>query len=56
MNRFQKYIVTGVDVYGKRFRLEYKSFDMAFRINLYSGSVWGVCKCSGKRELLKRVW
>ncbi len=55
MKEFEKFIVTGVDVYGKRFRLEYTKPQWAFGINLFSGSVWGVCKRTGKRKLLKRV-
>lgn len=56
MREFEKFIVTGVDVYGKRFRLEYTEPQWAFGINLFNGSVWGVCKRTGKRKLLKRVF
>ncbi len=56
---YDGFIVTGVDVYGKRFRFNfnssYPSALYAFNINLFSGSVWGVCVKTGKRKLLKRV-
>lgn len=50
-----KYIVTGKDVYGKRFRQVYgsESLHFALGINLYRGSVWGLYE--NKRILLKRV-
>ena len=49
------YIVTGVDVYGKRFRMGFASEQMAMGINLWNGSVWWESE-SGKRTLLKRVY
>ncbi len=53
--RFKRYVVTGVDVRGKRFRMTYGSGFWAMSINLWRGSVWGV-SVSGKRTLLKRVY
>lgn len=56
---YKSFIVTGVDVYGKRFKFNFNTSSVsafyAFNINLHSGSVWGVCKDTGKRKLLKRV-
>lgn len=52
---FVKYHVTGVDVYGKRFKLVYSNFIQATCINLYRGSLWGV-KADGTRKLLKQVF
>jgi hypothetical protein len=49
-----KWIVTGVDVYGKRFRIVTVNRIHAFGINLYNGSVWRVDP-DGKRVLRKRV-
>ena len=48
------YEVTGVDKYGKRFKLTYASIRQALGINLWCGSVWEV-RC-GKRKLIKRVY
>lgn len=48
------YIVTGVDVRGKRFRLQYDRLFYALSINLWRGSVWSVY--NGKRKLIKRVY
>lgn len=48
------YVVTGVDVYGKRFRFRTENKIHAMGINLYRGSVWIVT--DGKRKLIKRVW
>lgn len=52
-----RFIITGKDVHGKRFRMSYgpDAARFAFAINLYCGSVWGVRVSDGKRELLKRV-
>lgn len=47
------YIITGVDVYGKRFRIKTSNYIHAMGINLYNGSVW-LLK-NGKRTLIKRV-
>ena len=54
---YSRFIVTGKDVHGKRFRMTYGSdaARFAFGINLYAGSVYGVRVSDGKRELLKRV-
>ena len=47
------YKVTGVDVYGKRFRIETDSRMYAFHINLFNGSVWE--RVNGRWKLIKRV-
>lgn len=54
---YSRFIVTGKDVRGKRFRMTYGSdaAPFAFGINLHNGSVFGVRVSDGKRELLKRV-
>ena len=49
-----KYIVTGVDTGGKRFKLVYSDLFWAMGINLWRGSVWK--EINGKRTLLKRVY
>jgi len=49
----QTYHVTGVDVYGKRFKIVTDNAIHAFGINLFRGSVWEVDK-NGKRKLLRR--
>jgi len=51
---YHKYVVTGTNTRGIRFRLEYSHALTAMSINLLKGSVWGV-KENGKRRLLKRV-
>ena len=48
-----KYLVTGTDRSGKRFRLCYSSWIMAQGINLWSGSKWIVR--NNKRHLISRV-
>ena len=51
------YHVTGVDVYGKRFKIVTDNRNSAIHamyINLYRGSVWLVE--DGKRKLIKRVY
>ncbi len=50
------YVVTGVDVYGKRFKLVYTNYIHANCINLYRGSLWEEHRATGKRKLLKRVY
>ncbi len=57
INDYTKFIVTGVDRQGKRFVMQYdaKDYMYAFGINLWRGSVWGLMKSNGKRQLLKRV-
>jgi len=48
-----KYHVTGVDVNGKRFKIETDDWTYAAGINLYRGSKWLVR--GGKRWLIIRV-
>jgi hypothetical protein len=48
------YVVTGVTVQGKRFRIHTDNLMHAQCINLYRGSVWAVI--DGKRKLINRVW
>ncbi len=54
---FVAYHVTGTDVSGRRFKrvYNYAGILWAMGVNLYNGSVWGVC-ADGKRKLLKRVY
>jgi hypothetical protein len=49
-----KYHVTGVDVYGKRFKIITTNWYHADGINLFNGSVWAV-DTKGRRKLVKRV-
>lgn len=49
------FVITGIDVYGKRFRIHTSSAMHAFGINLWRGSVWKILE-NGKRKLLKRVY
>jgi hypothetical protein len=53
---YSTFHVTGVLVNGRRFKSQYTNPRYAFGINLYRGSVWGIRKDNGKRQLLKRVW
>ena len=52
---FSEFIVTGTEVRGKRFRHRYTNAMYAFGINLWRGSVWGIRRDNGRRQLLKRV-
>lgn len=47
--------VTGVDVYGRRFKKSYSNVNWAWGINLYRGSVWIVFP-SGKRKKIRSVY
>ena len=49
-----KFIITGTDRQGKRFKIESNSYTYACCINLWNGSVWALLE-NGKRKLLKRV-
>lgn len=49
-----RYMVTGVDVHDKRFRLMYNSWFMAAGINVYRGRKWLVR--DGKRYLIQSVY
>ena len=49
------FIVTGVDIHGKRFSMRFESERMAMAINLWRGSVWREI-AGGKRKLVKRVY
>lgn len=51
---FVEYHVTGVDVYGKRFKIKTTNWHHAKGINLFSGTKWGV-KPDGKRMKLQVV-
>lgn len=48
-----RYIVTGMDRDGRRFRRTFDLPQWALGINLWRGSVWQ--ERNGKRRLLKRV-
>ncbi len=52
---FVEFHVTGVDVYGKRFKQVHKYARWAFGVNLYKGTVWGVLP-TGRRIKLKEAW
>ena len=53
---FTSYVITGKLVNGKRFRKTAVSILYAFGINLWNGSVWGIRKDTGRRQLLRRVY
>lgn len=57
MEKFNGFHVTGVTTDGRRFRQNYSKEGawVAFGVNLWRGSVWGVLP-DGKRKLLKRVY
>jgi hypothetical protein len=57
ISNYSRFIVTGVDRDGKRFRLAYgqNGARTAWSINLWKGTVWGVRVTDGKREKLKTV-
>jgi hypothetical protein len=50
-----RYVITGVDTKGKRFRMYTSTLFYADCINLWRGSVWEEDD-NGKRRLLKRVY
>lgn len=50
-----KFVVTGVDTSGRRFRLTYREPQWALGINLWRGSVWAVMP-NGRRRLVRRVY
>lgn len=49
-----RYLVTGIDRAGKRFRIETDSYIHAMGINLWQGSKWRVSE-DGKKKLLHTV-
>jgi len=49
-----KYIVTGLDVRGKRFAIHTDSYIHAMGINLYRGTVWEIK--NGKRKRIKSTY
>lgn len=51
----QTYCVTGVDVYGRRFKITTTNYIHAMGINLWQGSRWLVLP-SGKKKLIVRVY
>lgn len=51
---YTSYVITGVDLRGKRFSRTTIYLGYAMAINLWRGSVWGI-DASGRRRLLKRV-
>jgi len=52
---FVTYEVTGVDVYGKRFKMRSDNWHHVRMINLYRGTRWGV-KSDGRRVKLQKVY
>jgi len=50
-----RYKVTGVDVYGRRFRMVFTNRMHAMGINLFRGSVWEETS-TGKWKRIKEVW
>ena len=50
------YHVTGVDVYGKRFKIVTSNPMHALGINLWRGSVWQIKAGQKKRRKIKEVW
>lgn len=55
MSSDPRYKVTGVDVYGKRFRMVFTNRMHAMGINLFRGSVWEETS-TGKWKRIKEVW
>lgn len=55
-NNYTGYVVTGL-LYRSQRRFSHHTANAvyAFGINLWRGSVWGVRKDTGRRQLLKRV-
>ena len=49
-----KYIITGVDMHGKRCKKESSNFLYINMINIYRGSIWK--KENNKRTLIKRIY
>lgn len=54
-NPGDRWIVTGEDRNGRRFRLSFDLPGMALHVNLWKGSVWRVRAGSNRRERVKRV-
>ena len=54
MKKQIKYIATGVDRYGRRFKIENKNLFYINCINIYKGSIWK--KENNKRTLIKRIY
>ena len=54
MKKEIKYIVTGVDMYGRRYKKESSNFLYINMINIYRGSIWK--KENNKRTLIKRIY
>jgi len=54
--KHEQYVVTGTDVYGKRFRKTYASLLYASYINVYRGSLWAECVATGKRKLIRQYY
>ena len=51
----RKFVITGVDVYGKRFKIVTESRTHMHGINLYRGTKW-VEEEDGKRKMIVRVY
>ena len=52
----EHYVVTGVDMRGRRFRRSFEGLHWALGINVWHGSVWAECMDTGKRRLLVRYF
>ena len=49
-----QYIITGIDVNHKRFKIHSNNWLYINMINCYRGSIWEVI--NGKRKLIKRIY
>jgi hypothetical protein len=56
LDDYTSFVITGVDVYGKRFKRTYNAdvpgFRTATMINVFNGTLWGVRSDTGKRQRL----
>ena len=55
LSQYSKFLVVGVDFWGRKFRMIHSNAMHVFMINAYrGGNVWGISK-EGKRTLLKKI-
>lgn len=55
-NEGDKYHITGVDIYGKRFKVITSNPYHALGINLWRGTVWQLKNGASQRKAIKRVY
>jgi hypothetical protein len=53
-DRLSHYLITGIDIYGKRFRIITDSYLYALGINVWKGTKWFV-DVYGRRQVWQRI-